>query len=409
MSLTSFPYLTMLCCMIIASCQDSPESSSVHFEKGSFGHDLQFLLQHDSVIVLTSEDEQAQVIVSPKYQAKVFTSTATGANGSSFGWIHYKAFTEAPDPHMNAYGGENRFWLGPEGGPYSLYFAPGTPMTFDNWHTPAPIDSEAWSLTQQSKHAVHLQKEMQLVNYAGTSLSLRADRSITLLEADTISRLLGLIPDTSVKAVGYRTDNAITNTGTNAWNEKTGMPCIWMLDMFNPSEQAVILIPYDSNAVKAGEKIANTGYFGEIDPARIKYHKGVVCFRADGKSRGKMGIVPGKAKPLAGSYDATKKILTITFFDLDRNGKYLNQEWKTNVLPFSGDAVNAYNDGPLADGSQMGPFYEIESVSPAALLQPGEKIDHQHTVLHLTGPEQYLDAIVKKLFGLSIQEIPSFQ
>ena len=409
MKRASFLNLTMLCCMIIASCQDSPGPSTGTFEKGSFGYDLQFLRQHDSVIVLKTEDEQAQVIISPKYQAKVFTSTASGAKGESFGWIHYKAFTGAPDPHMNAYGGENRFWLGPEGGPYSLYFAPGTPMTFDNWHTPAPIDTEAWTTMQQNKHSVLLQKEMRLTNYAGTTLSLRADRSITLLGKDTIAQLLGLIPDTSVRAVGYRTDNAITNTGQQAWNEKTGMPCIWMLDMFNPSEQTVILIPYDSTVVKPGDKIANTGYFGEIDPARIKYHKGVVCFRADGKSRGKMGILPGKAKPLAGSYDAMKKILTITFFDLDRNGQYLNQEWKTDVLPFSGDAVNAYNDGPLADGSQMGPFYEIESVSPAAFLQPGQQLNHQHTVLHFTGPEQYLDAIVKKLFGLSISEIPSFQ
>ena len=59
---------------------------------------------------------------------------------------------------------------------------------------------------------------------------------------------------------------------------------------------------------------------------------------------------------------------------MSSNKPYLNQEWNIIKPPFSGDAVNAYNDGPLADGSQMGPFYEIETVSPAAFLKPGESI-----------------------------------
>src|ERR1700744_6142871 len=66
---------------------------------GTFAYDLHFLQQHDSVIVLKNGD--AQVIVSPKYQGKVFTSTATGDSGTSFGWIHYKAFDGPVDPHMN--------------------------------------------------------------------------------------------------------------------------------------------------------------------------------------------------------------------------------------------------------------------------------------------------------------------
>ena len=32
----------------------------------------------------------------------------------------------------------------------------------------------------------------------------------------------------------------------------------------------------------------------------------VLYFKADGKSRGKLGVVPGKAKPFAGSYDFRK-------------------------------------------------------------------------------------------------------
>jgi hypothetical protein len=154
-------------------------------------------------------------------------------------------------------------------------------------------------------------------------------------------------------------------------------------------------------------KIATTDYFGEISKDRLKYTPNVILFKADGKSRGKMGIGPAKARPVAGSYDPENKVLTITLFDIDRNGLYLNQVWGTKAPPFTGDAVNAYNDGPLENGSQLGPFYELESVSPAAFLRPGETLRHAHSVVHLTGDENQLDSICKQVLGISIGEIKS--
>ena len=243
---------------------------------------------------------------------------------------------------------------------------------------------------------------MQLINYAGTSLSISIKRSIEILDRKQINTLLGLTTDTSVKAVGYQTENSLSNTGSNAWTAETGMPCIWMLDMLNPSENTTVVIPYTE--VK-NNRPATTDYFGEIATDRIKYENATLFFKADGKSRGKLGIHPTAAKNSAGSYDADKKILTVTFFDVDSAAKYLNQEWNTDELPFSGDAVNAYNDGPLADGKQMGPFYEIESVSPAAFLKPTESLSHKHSVFHFTGDEKGLDAIAKKTLGVSINQI----
>ena len=52
---------------------------------------------------------------------------------------------------MNAYGGENRLWLGPEGGRFSMFFKPGDSMVFNNWKTPAPFDTEPWKVTAQNK------------------------------------------------------------------------------------------------------------------------------------------------------------------------------------------------------------------------------------------------------------------
>ncbi|GGB19847.1 DUF6786 family protein [Puia dinghuensis] len=391
--------------MLASSCNNgsqpaaTPAAASVEASPGSFAYDLSFLQHHDSVIVLGTGE--ARVVVSPKYQGKVFTSTAAGDSGTSFGWIHYKAFEGPADPHMNAYGGENRLWLGPEGGKFSLFFLPGAKMEFANWKTPAAFDTEAWTVAGRDERSVRLKKTMTLINYAGTTLSIGIERSVTLLDRAKIDSMLSLTADADVKAVGYRTVNTLTNTGDKAWTETTGMPCMWLLDMFNPSPATTIVIPYSGDTSKP----ATTDYFGEISADRIKYQDNILFFKADGKSRGKLGIHPQRAKPVAGSYDPQHHVLTITLFNVDGNARYLNQEWNTVKPPFSGDAVNAYNDGPLADGSQMGPFYELESVSPAALLGPGQSLTHWHSVFHFVGSEAGLDMICRKVLGVSITKI----
>ncbi|MGJ7032921.1 DUF6786 family protein [Niabella hirudinis] len=370
---------------------------------GSFGYDREFLQQKDSgLIVLKSSDGASQVIVSPKYQAKVFTSSANGAAGKSFGWVNYKAFEGPQDAHMNAYGGEDRLWLGPEGGVFSLYFKPGSKMEFEHWKTPAPIDTEPWSLDAADAASVSMSKDMNLQNYAGAQLQLKATRQVSLIGADAIASDLEVSLSAGVKSVAFKTVNSISNSGVQAWDEKTGAPCMWNLDMFMPSGGCTIVIPYKNEA--AG-KVATTDYFGEIAKDRIQYSNGLLFFKADGKSRGKLGIPPARVKDVAGSYDAIGNVLTIVKYDIDPSGKYLNQEWRTDRAPFSGDAMNAYNDGPLADGTQMGPFYEIESVSPAAFLKPGATLTHQHSVYHFTGDKAALSAIAKKVLGVSVAEI----
>ncbi len=399
--------------MILPSCNntakpstDSSNKDSTTYQQGSFGSDLQFLQQHDdSLAVLKGSDGKAQIIVSPKYQAKVFTSTANGMEGLSFGWVNYKAFSAPIDSHMNAYGGENRFWLGPEGGRFSLYFTPGAKMEFAAWKTPAPIDTEPWDVSNKTNSAITLQKDMQLTNYQGTVLQLHADRVIKILDNQDIAQHTGLTVDTSVKMVGYETINTITNKGNKAWTAATGMPCIWMLDMLKTTPATVIVVPYKNAAGQDFKNVATTDYFGEIPAGRLKHDDNKLLFKADGRSRGKLGIKPAYAKPALGSYDPQMEVLTVTMFKPDATAKYLNQEWNTTKPPFSGDAVNAYNDGPLPDGSQMGPFYEIESVSPAAFLKPGESLIHQHTVYHFTGNEQALNNIAQQLLGVSIKEI----
>ena len=274
-------------------------------------------------------------------------------------------------------------------------------MVFDYWKTPAPVDSESWKVTDRDSTGVRMEKEISLRNYADTRLDIKARRKVQILDREQVENLLH-IDLGQLQSVAYRTINEIVNTGQNTWTKETGAPCIWMLDMFPPSDSTTIVIPFREDATG---KIATTDYFGEIPEDRIEYSDNTIFFKADGKSRGKLGVPPQRAKNVAGSYDAANHILTLTLFDLDKDAIYLNQEWTPDKDPFVGDAINAYNDGPLGDGSQMGPFYEIESVSPAAFLRPGDKMVHHHSVFHFTGNGDQLDAVCKKVLGMGLEAI----
>jgi len=403
--------LLALPAMALASCQSKSGSNAQQDStaadtsgKGTFAYDLKFLkAKDDSIVVLKSDAGTSQLIVSPKYQAKVFTSTANGNNGHSFGWVNYKEFDlKTPDPHMNGFGGEDRLWMGPEGSKFALFFKPGMAMTVDKWHTPAAIDHEPWKLDSAGSKSASLSKTTTLQNYAGTELNIKLNRNIHILENADIQQMLGIALDTTVKAVAFSTVNSITNTGTTAWDKTTGAPCLWNLDMFTPSPSVVIVVPYEQNTTG---KIATTDYFGQIPPDRVKMNNGTLFFKADGKSRGKLGMPPNRIKKYAGSYDAANNVLTLITYDFDTKDTYLNQEWKTDKDPFIGDAVNAYNDGPLANGTQMGPFYEIESVSPAAFLKPNETLTHKHSVFHFTGNKDKLNDIAMKTLGVSLKDI----
>ena len=53
----------------------------------------------------------------------------------------------------------------------------------------------------------------------------------------------------------------------------------------------------------------------------------------------------------------------------------------------------------------MGPFYEIETSSPAAALAPGQSLTHCQTTMHLQGSVDDIASIVRTVFGLSLEDI----
>ena len=87
------------------------------------------------------------------------TSTATGDEGTSYGWINYEHIESGKTvPQINVYGGEERFWLGPEGGQFSIFFKPGSKFDFAQWQTPAVIDTAVFDIVSSRAEALaHVQ------------------------------------------------------------------------------------------------------------------------------------------------------------------------------------------------------------------------------------------------------------
>jgi hypothetical protein len=133
----------------------------------------------------------------------------------------------------------------------------------------------------------------------------------------------------------------------------------------------------------------------------------VLYFSGDGRYRSKIGISPRRSRGVLGSYDATNQVLTVVQFTQPVGAtNYVSSLWKLQEQPFAGDAANSYNDGPPSPGAKpLGPFYELESSSPAAALAPGASLSHVHRTLHLTGPESALDAAARAALGVSLAEI----
>ena len=375
--------------------------------KGTFGYDLKFLKKyHKDLILLGDEsDTGAQIIILPAYQGRVMTSTAEGNGGMSFGWINYELIdSNREEEHFHAFGGEERFWLGPEGGQFSIYFKKGDPFDFDHWYVPKAIDTEPFILVSASKTEANFQREIYLKNYAGFEFNLRVTRNIRLLSKTEIPLFLGVPISENLQIVGFESNNSITNTGNTPWTKETGLLSIWILSMFNAGDKTTIAVPYKQGNEADLGKIVTDDYFGKVPMDRLKIKNGFIFLNADANYRSKIGVSPNRALPILASFDGVNKVLTIAQFSLpEYPADYVNSLWEMQENPFDGDVVNAYNDG-LIDGKQMGKFYELESSSPAATLNVGESVLHLHRTIHLKGNIKELDEITQTRLGIHLSE-----
>lgn len=374
----------------------------------TFGDEAAFLQKHTSLVLLSDATGKAKVAVAPAWQGRVMTSTAAGDQGRSFGWINRELIASRKiQPHINVFGGEDRFWMGPEGGQFSIFFAKGVPFDLEHWFTPASLDTEPFEVGLRRDDRVELHRRFSITNYSATRFDVRVDRHVQLLSPAQAWKQLGIQTPLQLDVVAFESVNRLQNTGAQPWTRETGLLSIWILGMFNPSPSTTIVVPIKAGSEQALGKAVTSDYFGPVPPERLIVKDNVIFFSADGQFRSKIGINPRRAKPVLGSYDAANKVLTLVQFTLPQGeSSYVNSKWELQSAPFSGDAVNSYNDGPPSPGAKpLGPFYELESSSPAAALEPGKFIEHIHRTMHLTGSSEQLDKIARATLGVGVHEI----
>lgn len=376
----------------------------------TFGDDLAFLKKHTKVFVLSDKSGKKQVAVVPEYQGRVMTSSADGESGLSFGWVNRDLISSGQkQPHINVYGGEDRFWLGPEGGQYSIFFKKGDPFDLNHWFTPSWIDTEPYDVVSKSQDQAKFSRKFKLTNYSGTPFDLEVTREVRLLSDAEMEKNLGSAIKKTVKAVAFETVNEVKNAGLKPWKKETGLLSIWILGMLNASPATTVVIPFIKGDEKELGPVVNDAYFGKVPPERLVVKEEVMYFAGDANFRSKIGVSPRRSKPVLGSYDALNRALTIVQFTLPKGvTDYVNSMWEIQKEPFGGDTANSYNDGPAKPGAaQLGRFYELETSSPALSLQPGEVGKHIHRTFHFQGPESDLDEIARKTLGVGIEEIKS--
>ena len=395
-------------CLGAAGCRMPHQSTSTPVNP--FESDLGFLRQHTDVVLLTDQSGSARVAVTPEYQGRVMTSTTGGTDAPSFGWIGRAAILSGRrQPHMNVFGGEDRFWLGPEGGQYSLFFKSGDPFDLDHWQVPEAFDWGKWDVTSRSATAVNFRRHMALTNYSRAQMRIEVERVVRVLSRDAVAAQLGTTTGAAVRTVAFESSNTVTNAGREPWQAASGLISVWILGMFKPSPDTTLAIPFAPGPEARLGPIVNDAYFGKVPADRLTVNDSVILFRGDGRYRSKIGLSPSRALSVAGSYDPGGKVLTLVQYTRPADAReYVNSMWEIQREPYKGDAINSYNDGPPAPGKPpLGPFYELETSSPALRLSPGQRYTHVHRTFHLVGPEPELDRVARAALKVGLAELRS--
>jgi hypothetical protein len=342
-----------------------------------FRDDRAFLNAHGATLELRHENKR--VLVSPRYQGRVMTSAAAGDDGASFGWINRDLIASGVrHPIVNAVGGEDRLWIGPQAGRFSMFHAPGTALDVEHYQTPEPLDGEPWEVTETTERTLTFQKRMTLRNHFGTVFEMEAVRIVRLLKDDE------MLPDAAVgvlQTVGFESINTLKNVGDAAWARETGLPSLWVLGMFPASDDShvgVLISPGHANPIRS--------YFGPLPDGFMDVVSGRgATLAVDGRTLAKVGIPPGASPPMLTAYDPAAGALTLVhYIPPEAPGPYVNSRFETPHDPYDGDAINVYNDGPASPGGeQIGRFYELETSSPGAALAPGEEMTHIHRTVHI--------------------------
>ncbi|HEX9792569.1 MAG TPA: DUF6786 family protein [Planctomycetota bacterium] len=374
------------------------------FAPDSFADQAQLLTAEAGGVVI--ESGTGAFVVSPPLQGRVMTS-AVSPQANGLGFVNVPVIRDPGDAaQFFNYGGEDRLWIGPEGGPFALFFPIGATQVAENWQVPEPMHRGAFTVAEQTADKVVMTREMTVRNVQGTRFDLGIRRTIETPTGNEVRELIGGLLPVGAEWVAFRSRNRVENAGSFPWHRDTGLPCVWVLGMFLPGPDAWVIAPFEgpqgSGADGQLQRPVEASYFGEVPPDRLRVASNFVMFKTDAKLRSKIGLWRSRATQRVAAYDPATGVLTIVEFGpLDRKRPYLVELWDPDYPePYAGDVVNSYNHG----GPET--FFEIESSSWALELKPGEAHEHVHTTVHLKLPsEREVEKVMARALGIDWVEV----
>ncbi len=371
-----------------------------------FGLDLAFLEKYADCIVLG--ENKSFVAVSPKLQARVMTSTFGGDEGYSIGWINRNLIaSNTKESYGNLYGGEDRFWIGPEGTSHSVFFEQDALFVPDNWKIPQDISSKAWKLKSRNRYQASFEKEISLRNAKGENFSILANREISYITKENAKTILNIeIPET-VKMVAFQSINKVTNKGTNAWGEKTGLINLAVVSTFHANKSTYAFLPFNQGAPKDLGSIITDMYNESPIGDRLSVATNFVRMRMDGTKMGEIFMNPKRSRNIVGYYDSERNLLTIiTIVPPSVPSKYITPYWRRTTDMLDGDALGLFNNGPANhDTFYADKFFKTSTYSPALALAPQKSQLHIQRTFHFNGSEFELEKIAQKLLGVSMKQL----
>jgi hypothetical protein len=360
---------------------------------------------------LESDSGHGRVLCAPSLVGRVMTTTFDSADGQSLGRIGIEGICKGPvDPVFNDFGGEERFWLGPEGGQFGLHFS-STNQTLATYRVQAGMSSKPYFVVRAGHGFITMRSRFDLTNCLGTQFEVDILRSIKIL--DSCPYILD--HPGHVDFVGFQTETTITNVGKKPMSWDTGVLSAWTIGQHPSGPRCVVVLPLVIGTELALGKPIREDYIevlnpgGSLGPGKLSINVGYALLKTESNCSIKIGIGKKRAKNRFGSIDLDRCQMTINDFDLFPEIDYVAPYWR----PLSydelrdGEAISIYVDGS-GEAEPTGHFYELESLSPALTLVPTQSHTHRNRIYHIRSDRPVLGSICAEFLGASLDRIDQF-
>jgi hypothetical protein len=359
--------------------------------------------------VLTGRNPKCKALVCPDLAGRVMGTTTGGENGIFGGFIDEQAFLEGMKDFWDNWGGEERYWIGPEGGQFGLMFKDRCEC-FAHYNVHEGFNRTPYKVVEVSPKgtSITMRCRMRLKNKIGTRFHVEVTRRITFLDDCPFTNGCG----EAVSFVGFQSESSLRNIGERPFTRESGALTQWHIGQFPVGEHIIGIVPFrtaDRTSPPVREDYFKDFCLGGAMPAnRYSLLNNCALFKADGRVRTKIGQNCSRATGRLGSYNLESNELIMLDYDFYPQFDYAASYWYEQPQPYDGDVISFSAEGPDQPDGPIGRCYELEALSPALFLAPGESFTWRTRTLHLTGRAATSASICQRFLGPNIGQLAAF-